>query len=136
MFYRKVNVVTIKKLKLKINLGKNPWKYIKILSNIFLINTLTKQALIVNYKKVTNYDYLDLSKDLNDRYTEIKYNDNIFYHYFKNFDKEETLQFEWILIKNSFVISFTTTISSKKSQDEIEIEYEVVNSIMKQITNI
>ena len=46
---------------------------------------------------------------------------------------KEILQYEWILIKNSFLITFTTTISSKKNRDEIDMEYENVIDILKQI---
>ncbi len=132
-FYRKVTNLKIKKLNLSINFSKDEWKYFKLFSNIFITNIFTNQTIILNYRKIKNYDYSNLSKDLSNNYTEVKYNENVFYHYFKNFSKEEILQYEWILIKDSFLITFTTTISSKKSNNEIDMEYENVNNILKQI---
>lgn len=132
-FYRKVTNLKIKKLNLSINFSKDEWKYFKLFSNIFITNIFTNQTIILNYRKIKNYDYSKLSKDLSNNYTEVKYNENVFYHYFKNFSKEEILQYEWILIKDSFLITFTTTISSKKSNNEIDMEYENVNNILKQI---
>jgi hypothetical protein len=105
----------------------------KLFSNIFIRNTNTKQTIILNFTKTKDYNYSKLSKDLNHNYTEVIYNENIFYHYFINFDKDEILEYEWIFIKNSFLITFTTTISSKKSKDEIDLEYENVIDILKQI---
>jgi hypothetical protein len=132
-FYKKVTNLRIKKLNLSINFGRDQWKYFKLFSNIFIKNTITKQIIILNFTKIKDYNYSKLSKDLNHNYTEVIYNENIFYHYFINFDKDEILEYEWILIKNSFLITFTTTISSKKNKDEIDMEYENVIDILKQI---
>lgn len=132
-FYKKASCFKIKKLNLLINLNNSHWKYFKLFSNIFITNIATNQTIIINYKKNKNYDYSNLSKDLSNNYTEVTYNKNIFYHYFKNFTKEEILQYEWILIKDDFLITFTTTVSSKKSDNEIDEYYENVNNILKQI---
>lgn len=136
LFLRKVVTVTVKKIKLKINFNRGDWKYIKLFSNLFFIDTSTKQPFIVHYKKAVDYNYTDLAKDLNYNYTEIKYNENVFYHYYKNFSKDSILQYEWILIKDCFVITFTTTISSKESNEEIERQYENVKNILRIIDNI
>ncbi len=132
-FYRKVNNLKLKEINLSINFSENEWKYFKLFSNVFITNIITNQTIILNYKRIRNYNYSNLSKDLSDNYTEVKYNENIFYHYFKNFIKEEILQYEWLLIKDNFLITFTTTISSKKSDNEIDEQYENVNNILKQI---
>lgn len=132
-FYRKVTNLKIKKINLSINFRKDEWKYFKLFSNVFITNTLTNQTIILNYKKIKKYDYSNLSEDLGNNFTEVKYNKNVFYHYFKNFINEKILQYEWILIKDSYLISFTTTISSEKSDNEIDEEYENVNDILKQI---
>lgn len=135
-FYRKVNNLKLKEINLSINFSENEWKYFKLFSNVFITNIVTNQTIILNYKRIRNYSYSNLSKDLSDNYTEIKYNENIFYHYFKNFIKEEILQYEWLLIKDNFLITFTTTISSKKSDNEIDEQYENVNNILKQIIQL
>ena len=132
-FYRKVNNLKLKEINLSINFSENEWKYFKLFSNVFITKIITNQTIILNYKRIRNYNYSNLSKDLSDNYTEVKYNENIFYHYFKNFIKEEILQYEWLLIKDNFLITFTTTISSKKSDNEIDEQYENVNNILKQI---
>lgn len=119
MFFKK-RLVELKIPKIGILIEKDVtneyYSYSKFFKNYFIKNNKNNQVIILSYKKINAFSYDNLALKLENNFTISEHNNNIYYHFYKRFPKENVQQYEWYMIKNSFLVNIVTTM--KISDDE------------------